>query len=50
MPIKWSSTYLMLKSTMKYKNTITVFYNSKMGFAILKDFNWLIVEQFVEFS
>ena len=50
MPIKWKFTYLMLKSTMKYKTNITVFYNSKMGSAILQDFDWFIVDKFVEFS
>ena len=49
MTIRWNSTYLMLKTTIEYKNVITVFYNSKIVFAILHNFDWLIVENFVQF-
>ena len=49
MPIRWNSTYMILKSTLDYKNVITVFYTLKIGFVQLEDFDWFIVEKFVQF-
>ena len=31
MPIRWNSTYLILKNAIGYKSAITVFYNSEKG-------------------
>ena len=49
MPIRWNSTYLMLKNTIEYKNVISIFYNLKMSSIELQDFDWFLVEKFVGF-
>ena len=49
MPVRWNSTYLMLKNTIAYKNAITVFYNLKMGYTELTELDWYIVEKFIQF-
>ena len=32
MLIRWNSTYMMLKSTLEYKNAITIFYKFKIDY------------------
>src|SRR5579862_9877567 len=53
MPIRWNSTYLMLKSALPYGKEITSFYNlntaNNPGCEKLTDGDWYVANVFVEF-
>ena len=49
MPIRWNSTYLMLKDAIGYKNVISMFYNTRKNSILLSDVDWFIAEKMVDF-
>ena len=49
MSVWWNSTYMMLKSTLLYKNIITIFFNTQMGKTMIQEDDWLICERLVSF-
>ena len=49
MPVRWNSTYLMLKNAIEYKNVISMFYNTKHNNILLSDVDWFIAERMIYF-
>ena len=49
MPVRWNSTYLMLKNAIEYKNVISMFYNTKHNMILLSDVDWFIAERMIYF-
>ena len=52
MPVRWNSTYLMLKNCLEYESPISGFYNMKMselGRPMLTQDDWHVAKIFVQF-
>ena len=51
MPVRWNSTYLMLQNAIEYRDTISLFYNSKKGkgTTLLDNNDWYVAQKYLEF-